>query len=73
MKEDLTQGNAEKGISHIAINAFMIGSLFMILTLIWTLGPDKFNPFIIWQLVLGIPLIFISSLAYGKVSYRKKL
>ncbi len=68
-KRDI-QINPEKAASRVAINAFMIGSLFMILTLIWTLGPNKFNPFIIWQLVLAIPLLFISSLAYAKVSYR---
>ena len=64
--------NPEKSASRVAINAFMIGSLFMVLTVIWTLGPQKFNPFIIWQLVLAIPLIFISSLAYVKVGYRDK-
>ena len=72
VKDELSQTNPEKAASRVAINAFMIGSMFMILTLIWTLGPTKFNPFIIWQLVLAIPLLFISSLAYAKVSYRAK-
>jgi hypothetical protein len=50
----------------------MMGSLFFILTLVWTLGVQKFNGFIIGQLVMAIPLLFVSSLAYAKVSYREK-
>jgi hypothetical protein len=48
-------------------------NLFFILTLIWTLSPDKFSKFIIYQLVLGIPLLFISSLAYAKLGYWKDI
>ena len=72
MNRDELKANPEKATSRVAINAFMIGSLFMIITIVWTLGPDKFNLFAISQLVLAIPLLFISSLAYAKVSYRTK-
>jgi len=65
--------NPEKSISRVTINGAMMGSLFFILTLIWTLGPEKFNIYIIAQLVLAIPLLFISSLAYAKVGFRSKI
>lgn len=73
-KEHLSeQSRKDKSISRVAINGTMMASLFLMLTLIWTLGPGKFNiTYIIAQLVLAIPLLFISSLAYAKVSYRKK-
>ncbi|MDH4358785.1 MAG: hypothetical protein OEV37_02455 [Candidatus Berkelbacteria bacterium] len=65
--------NPEKSISRVTINGAMMGSLFLILTLIWTLGPEKFNIYIIAQLVLAIPLLFISGLAYAKVGFRSKI
>ncbi len=63
------KAHPEKSSARVSINAFMMGSLFFILTLIWTLNPEKFNLIIISQLVLAIPLLFISSLAYSKVGY----
>lgn len=63
------KAHPEKSATRVSINAFMMGSLFFILTLIWTLNPEKFNLIIITQLVLAIPLLFISSLAYSKVGY----
>ena len=63
----------EKGGARVSINAFMMANLFFILTLIWTLSPDKFSKFIIYQLVLGIPLLFISSLSYAKLGYWKDI
>jgi hypothetical protein len=63
----------EKSGTRVSINAFMMANLFFILTLIWTLSPDKFSKFIIYQLVLGIPLLFISSLAYAKLGYWKDI
>lgn len=73
-RSDQYQGmrSPEKSVSRVTINGAMMGSLFFILTLIWTLGPEKFNIFIIGQLVLAIPLLFISSLAYAKIGYRDK-
>jgi hypothetical protein len=62
----------EKSLARVQINGAMMASLFFILTLIWTLGPEKFNIFIIGQLVLAIPLLFISSLSYAKIGYRDK-
>ena len=69
-KSDILQ--KEKSASRVTINGAMMGSLFFILTLVWTLGVQKFNGFIIGQLVMAIPLLFVSSLAYAKVSYRAK-
>ena len=71
-KEDIFETNPEKAVGKITINALMIGSLFMILTLIWTLDPHKFSLVIITELVLAIPLLFVSSLAYTKLGYWKQ-
>ena len=59
----------EKAATRVSINAFMMGNLFFILTLIWTLSPEKFSLVIITQLVFGIPLFLVSSLCYAKVGY----
>jgi hypothetical protein len=66
-----SKAHPEKASTRVSINAFMMGSLFFILTLVWTLNPQKFSFIIISQLVLAIPLLFISSLAYSKVGYWK--
>lgn len=59
----------EKASAKLAINGFMIGSLFLILTLIWTLSPNRFGPIVIGQLMIAAPLLFVSSLAYAKLGY----
>ncbi|HLD04283.1 MAG TPA: hypothetical protein VJG90_01045 [Candidatus Nanoarchaeia archaeon] len=72
-KEDFFQTNPQKASAKVTINSFMMGSLFFILTLIWSLNPEKFSLSIITQLVLAIPLLFISSLAYSKIGYWKEV
>lgn len=69
---NLENRRKDKSVSRVTINGTMMASLFFILTLVWTLGPKKFNIYIVSQLVLAIPLLFVSSLAYAKVSYREK-
>lgn len=71
-KEDLFRTNPEKASAKVSINSFMIASLFFILTLIWTLNPEKFSSIIIYELVLAIPLLFVSSLSYSKIGYWKE-
>lgn len=72
MNRGTTQTNPQKATLRLAINAFMIGSVFIILTIILTLGPKEFSAFVVWQIVLAIPLLFISSMAYVKISYKEK-
>lgn len=72
MEKDLEKTKAGKSSARVSINAFMMGSLFFILTIIWTLGFEKFNSPMIYQLVLAIPFLFISSLFYAKIAYRDK-
>jgi hypothetical protein len=48
-----------------------MGSLFFVLTLVITIDPNRFSPLVIYQLVLAIPLLFVSSLAYSKIGYSK--
>ncbi|MFA7662950.1 MAG: hypothetical protein WCX88_03470 [Patescibacteria group bacterium] len=61
--------NPHKSINKVTINGFMMGSLFFVLTLIITLDPYKFSPFVIYELVLAIPLLYVASLAYSKLGY----
>ncbi|MEI7513278.1 MAG: hypothetical protein WCJ74_01515 [bacterium] len=63
--------NPHKSANKVTINSFMMGSLFFILTLVIAIDPNKFSPFVIYQLVLAIPLLFVSSLAYSKIGYSK--
>lgn len=63
----------EKASARVTINSFMMGTLFFILTLIWSIGPNRFNFFAIVQLILAIPLLYVSSLAYAKVGYWKEI
>ena len=69
---DIFVTNPQKASAKVTINSFMMGSLFFIFTLIWTLNPQKFSLFIVAQIVLAIPLLFVSSLAYAKIGYREQ-
>ena len=69
---EMFKTNPHKAITRVTINSFMVGSLFFILTLIWTMNPEKFSSWVIIQLVLAIPLLFVSSLAYSKIGYWKE-
>ena len=70
-EKQLFETNPQKSTNKVTINSFMIGSLFMMLALIVTLDPYKFSQAIIFQLVLAIPLLYVSSLAYSKIGYWK--
>ena len=70
---DIFHTNASKASSKVTINSFMMGSLFLILSLIWTLNPSRFNILIIAQIVLAIPLLYVSSLAYTKIGHWEKV
>ena len=61
----------EKASARVGINSFMMGSVFFMLTFILSSGANASYP-IIFQLVLSVPLLFISSLAYSKISYWKE-
>ena len=71
--KDVFQTNANKASTKVTINSFMMGSLFFVLTLIWTLNPSRFSIFIVAQIVLAIPMLFVSSLAYAKIGYWEKV
>jgi hypothetical protein len=61
--------NPEKASSRVAINSTMTGTLFFILTLIWALDPSKFSKIMIAQLILAIPLLYVSIFSYSKLGY----
>jgi len=71
--KDIFQTNQHKASSKVTINSFMMGSLSFILTLILAISPSKFGIFVIAQIVLAIPLLFVSSLAYTKIGHWKEV
>ncbi len=74
MEEETFFGtNPQKSANKVTINSFMMGSLFFVLTLIITLDPHKFSKLVIYELVLAIPLLYVSSLAYSKIGYWKEI
>lgn len=71
-EEYIFKTNPQKSANKVTINSFMMGSLFFVLTLIITLGSNKFSHAIIFQLFLAVPLLYVSSLAYSKIGYWKE-
>jgi len=65
--------NSHKASIRVTINSIMMGSLFFVLTLIWTTDPLKFSTFTVAQIILAVPLLYVSSLAYSKIGYAKKV
>ncbi len=68
-EEDIFSTNKDKAGAKVALSSTMIGALFFILTLILTVGPDKFNRFVIFQIILAVPFLFVSILTYSKIAY----
>jgi len=63
------RSNPHKASMRISLNSTMISVLFFILTLILATGANKFDLIIIMQLVLAIPLLYVSILAYTKIAF----
>ena len=63
------QTNHEKAQSKIGINSTMISAVFLILTLIFTLGPNKVSVIILTELIISIPLLYVATLTYSKIAY----
>ena len=61
--------NPHKANTKISVNSVMIGSLFFILTFILTVGQDRFHFLVLAELVLAIPLLYVSTLVYSKIVY----
>ncbi|MFA6428785.1 MAG: hypothetical protein WCW02_04585 [Candidatus Buchananbacteria bacterium] len=61
--------NPHKANMKITINSAMIGVLFFMLTFILASGQTKFNFLVLAQLVLAIPLLYVSTLTYSKIAY----
>lgn len=64
--------NPEKAASRIAINGIMLASLFVILAILLDSNFKEISGPAIYQMVLAIPLLFVSSLAYAKIGYWKE-
>lgn len=78
LKEDLEEIEEEieskkhKSTSRVKINSSMMGILFGIFSIIWALSTEKINSWLLIQLVIAIPLLFVSSLSYAKVGLHGK-
>jgi fatty acid desaturase len=72
-KDNFFEVNSHKATVRVATNSIMMGGLFLILTLIWTGDPAKFNIFVVSQLILAVPLLYVSTLAYLKIGYSEKV
>ena len=70
-QDNLFSTNPEKVASKVAINGVMLASIFVMLAVVF-LDLEKFNTIAVIQMVLSIPLLFISSLAYSKIGYWKE-
>ena len=70
-EESFFSTNPEKAASRVAINGVMLASIFVMLAVVF-LDLEKFNTLAVIQMVLSIPLLFISSLAYSKLGYWKE-
>lgn len=68
-KDFIFSTNPHKANSRVTINSFMMGSLFFILTLLMALKPENFHSAIMVELLLAVPMLYVSSLAYSKVGY----
>jgi len=71
-KKMIFETNPQKANAKIMINSFMMGSLFFILTLIWSKNPTDYSLFIASQIVFAVPLLYVSSLAYSKIGHWDK-
>ncbi|MBT3691428.1 hypothetical protein HOG16_04260 [Candidatus Woesearchaeota archaeon] len=70
-KENIFTTIPEKASARVAINGVMLASVFVMLAVIF-LELDKFNPLAVAQMILSIPLLYVSSLAYSKLGYWKE-
>ena len=68
-KTNIFKTNPHKAASKVMINSYMMGGLFVVFSLIWTLKGGQVNPIIIAEIIMAIPLLFASSQAYTKVGY----
>ena len=70
-EENLFSTNPEKAAARVAINGVMLASIFVMLAVVF-LDLERFNKVAVMQMVLSIPCLFISSLAYSKLGYWKE-
>ncbi|HEY4507495.1 MAG TPA: hypothetical protein VJJ47_01285 [Candidatus Paceibacterota bacterium] len=68
----MSSTNPEKAASRVAINGVMLASLFVVLAVVF-LEPEKFSLIVVAEMVLAIPFLFVSSLAYTKIGYWKEV
>ena len=64
-----------KASARIKINTTLIGISMGVFFFLFSFRPEAFveNKILLLQLILSIPLLFFSSLAYAKVGYKKQV
>ncbi len=65
--------NPEKAKSRITINSALIGLLLTVFGVVWSLNPERLTTLILVQIAFAIPSLFVSSLCYSKVAYRRQV
>ena len=63
--------NPDKASSRVMLSSTMLSVLFFVLTLILASGPGNFSRPVMIQIVLAIPFLYVSILAYTKIAYKQ--
>jgi len=71
--EDFFVTNPEKAAAKIQINNILMASCLAILTILWGIGDRPQDQGLLAQLVLSVPLLYVSSIAYTKIAYREEV
>ena len=62
----------QKAVMRLNINSAMIGVIFFMLTFILSIGKQASNHLVIAELIIAVPLLYVSVLAYSKAAYWKE-
>lgn len=69
----LPEANPYKASAKMGINSSLIGICLTIFGVLWAFAPERLSIEILLQIIFAIPLLYISSNAYAKIAYWKKV
>ena len=64
--------NPHKAAAKIRINNTLIAVCMTIFGIIWAFAPGRLSVEILLQFIFAVPLLYISSISYAKIAYRKE-
>ena len=70
---DFFEANPHKAAAKIGINSSLMAVCLALFTIMWTFAPEKINVKILLQIILAVPLFYISSISYTKIAYWKQV